>query len=90
MYHNSLVAALLGPNFAGEFPWIGVYNFAYYDYYFSQIDEEKLYFSNWEPNKPNHISGNTQRCVVMNWRTKQTYIDSVQLGQWENIGNELK
>ena len=80
MEHNSLVAALLGPNFAGNFPWIGVYNWAYYDYYFSSVDQEALYFTNWETGKPNHLSGNTQRCTQMNWRYKQTYHDIIKLG----------
>ena len=77
--HNNIVAALLGPNFAGESPWIGVYNFAHYDYYFAQIDEEILTYTNWEFNKPNHLeSGSTSRCAQMNWRGKQTYHDYVK------------
>lgn len=78
--HNALVAALLGPSYAGEFPWIGVYSFALYDHYFTQIDQENLYFSNWETGMPNHLSGSTRRCVQMNWRSKQTYHDLVKLG----------
>ena len=78
--HNQLVAALLGPSFAGEFPWIGIYNWAYYDYYFSQIDQKQLLFSNWESGKPNHLQSTTQKCVQMNWRSKQNYQDYVKLG----------
>jgi len=33
--HNALVASLLGPNRYGEDVYIGVYNWAYYDYTFS-------------------------------------------------------
>merc|ERR1719370_2024212 len=79
MEHNALVASLLGPSFAGEFPWVGIYNFANYDYYFTQVDQEKLYFSNWETGLPSHTSSANQKCVQMNWRTKQTYHDIVKL-----------
>ena len=80
MEHNQLVASLLGPNFAGHFTWIGVYNWAYYDYYFSHVDTEQLLYTNWEHGKPNHITGNSDKCVQMNWRTKQTYVDTIKLG----------
>ena len=87
--HNQLVAALLGPSFAGEFPWIGVYNWALFDYYFSQIDQKPLLFSNWETGLPNHLSGNTQRCVQMNWRSKQTYQHIVTLGKFNLISENI-
>ena len=32
--HNSMIASLLGPFYFGSDVWIGVYNWAYYDYYF--------------------------------------------------------
>jgi len=80
--HNQLVASLLGPNFAGNFPWIGIYNYAYYDYYFTHVDQKPLMYTNWESGMPNHLSGNTQRCAQMNWRTKQTYYDVIKLGSF--------
>ena len=35
LQHNNLVASLLGPGRYFSDVWIGVYNHAYYDYYFS-------------------------------------------------------
>ena len=32
--HNSLVASLLGPNRIGDDVWVGIFNWAYYDYTF--------------------------------------------------------
>mgnify|MGYP000136662414 CR=1 FL=1 len=32
--HNAMVAGLLGPNFFGSDVWVGIYNWASYDYYF--------------------------------------------------------
>ena len=59
--------------------------FAYYDYYFSHVNQADLSYTNWETGKPHHLSSNTEKCVQMNWRYKETYHDIVKLGQWENI-----
>ena len=32
--HNSMIAALLGPSFFGSDVWVGIYNWATYDYSF--------------------------------------------------------
>jgi hypothetical protein len=32
--HNGMLAALMGPFFFGSQLWVGIYNWAYYDYYF--------------------------------------------------------
>jgi len=48
----------------------------------SQVDKEPLLFSNWEMGKPNHASGaNNERCVQMNWRSKQSYQGYIKLGK---------
>ena len=32
--HNAFVSSLMGPYQGGENPWVGIYNWAQYDYYF--------------------------------------------------------
>ena len=35
--HNSMIGSLLGPSFFGSDVWVGIYNWAYYDYYFRLV-----------------------------------------------------
>lgn len=35
--HNAMIAALLGPAYFGSDVWIGIYSWAYYDYYFTLV-----------------------------------------------------
>lgn len=37
--HNMLVASLLGYPYGGHNPWVGIYNYAYYDYYFANVNK---------------------------------------------------
>ena len=32
--HNAMLASLMGPWYSGSDFWVGIYNWAYYDYYF--------------------------------------------------------
>ena len=45
--HNHLLAALLGPGRYHNDIWIGVYNWAHSDYYFSLDNTQKLNYDNW-------------------------------------------
>ena len=82
--HNSMIASLLGPNRFGSDIWVGIYNWAYYDYTFSMDNKEKLTYSNWMQGKPNHATTNQEKCVVMKWRTEKYYHGTTEAGQWEN------
>ena len=35
--HNAMLASLLGPFYFGSDLWVGIYNWAYYDYYFRYV-----------------------------------------------------
>mgnify|MGYP000068845341 CR=1 FL=1 len=35
--------------------------------------------------KPNHVTTNQDKCVIMKWRTEKSYHGAAELGQWENI-----
>ena len=45
--HNHLLASLLGPGRYHSDIWIGVYNHAHSDYYFSLDNTDKLSYDNW-------------------------------------------
>ena len=82
--HNHLVSSLLGPGIYHDDIWIGVTNYAYYDYYFSLDNYDPLTYDNWVPGFPNHIQGNINKCVRMKWTTLDYYQGRAELGQWQN------
>lgn len=82
--HNAMLASLMGPFYFGSDAWVGIYNWAYYDYYFSLDNKDKLTYANWMYGKPNHIQSNVDKCTIMKWRTDTTYHGGYSVGQWEN------
>ena len=75
--HNMLVASLLGYPYGGHNPWVGIYNYAYYDYYFANVNKgktigsmeswrkilfsDRLKYTNWAKNYPNHLHANIDK-----------------------------
>ena len=82
--HNAVVASLLGPLKAGYAPWIGISTFTYAEYNFAQINGDRLIYSNWIPNHPNHLQNGLEDCVELKWSTEISYYGVSRLGQWEN------
>ena len=97
--HNAMLASLMGPWYSGSDFWVGIYNWAYYDYYFrlkhfqkkqnikmlfSLDNKDKLTYANWIYGKPNHIQTNVDKCTIMKWRTDTSYHGAYRVGQWEN------
>ena len=84
MEHNQLLASLMGPGRYHNDIWIGIYNHAYYDYYFSLDNFQKLVYDNWVPGYPNHVQGNINKCVRMKWTSETKFQGDAELGQWLN------
>lgn len=82
--HNSVVASLLGPLKSGYSPWIGISTFTYAEYNFAQINGDRLIYSNWMPQHPNHLQNGLEDCVELKWSTEFSYFGVSRLGQWEN------
>jgi hypothetical protein len=83
--HNAMVAALLGPHTAGgKSPWVGIKSFAQNEYYFANIDQSRIYYSNWVASKPNHLHTGLENCVEMKWKPEWNYNGGAEAGQWEN------
>ena len=82
--HNELVTSLLSWPYGGNNPWIGLYNYATYDYYFAHMNQQDLAYTNWAKNSPNHLEANIHRCVDMKWKRQQDYFSHMEPGVWEN------
>ena len=48
-------------------------------------NKDKLTYDHWAPGKPNHMTGNVDKCTVMNWRSESSYHGSYSVGSWENV-----
>jgi len=77
--HNAMIAALLGPFYFGSDAWIGIYNWAYRDSYFSLDNKDRLTYSNWAPGSPEHVQASEEKCGIIKWRS-EFGIDQYRLG----------
>ena len=84
LQHNILAATVYSAGRHQHDLWIGVYNHAYYDYYFSLDNFDTLTYDNWAPGYPNHLHGNIDKCAKMKYKTETNFQGTAKIGQWIN------